>query len=180
MLGRSTRVVAVVAIVGLVAGCGEAARTFVDGVEDLPGPASFVVRIDPGAAADTLQIEFTASSDDDRSNHAWVAVDDNGPALAGAMAAFVLGAIAVGFVFGRDARLDLCPVQSNTVLVSFEIPTARDYAKYIPRMLRSPELEVDAPALIVIFDGPTTLAVLGAPAGIDENGDVIGPDPRGS
>ena len=64
MLGRSTRLVAVVAMVGLVAGCGEAARTFEDGVEHLPGPASFVVRIDPGAAADTSQIEFTAYDDE--------------------------------------------------------------------------------------------------------------------
>lgn len=50
-------------MVALVAGCGEAARTFEDRVERLPGPASFVVRIDPPAAADTSRIEFTAYDD---------------------------------------------------------------------------------------------------------------------
>lgn len=50
-------------MVVLVAGCGEAARTFEDGVERLPGPASFVVRIDPPAAADMSRIEFTACDD---------------------------------------------------------------------------------------------------------------------
>lgn len=51
------------AIIALVAGCGDAARTFEAGVEHLPGSASFVVRIDPAAAADTSLIEFTAYDD---------------------------------------------------------------------------------------------------------------------
>lgn len=50
-------------MVAVVAGCGEAARTFEDGVEHLPGPATFVVRVDPGAAADASEIEFLAYDD---------------------------------------------------------------------------------------------------------------------
>lgn len=61
MLGTCLRLSAIAA---LVAGCGEAARTFEAGVEHLPGPASFVVRIDPAAAADTSLIEFIAHDDD--------------------------------------------------------------------------------------------------------------------
>lgn len=54
----------VVIVAVIVAGCAEAGRTFEDGVEHLPGPASFVVRIDPPAAADTSLIEFTAYDDE--------------------------------------------------------------------------------------------------------------------
>lgn len=50
----------VAAVAVAVVGCGEAGRTFEDGVERLPGPASFVVRIDPPAAAETSLIEFAA------------------------------------------------------------------------------------------------------------------------
>lgn len=53
-----------VAVVALVAGCGEAARTFEEGIEYVPGPASFVVRIEPPAAADTSRVEFTAYDDE--------------------------------------------------------------------------------------------------------------------
>lgn len=88
----------------------------------------------------------------------------------GLLAATVVG---IGIVSGRDARLDLCPVAGNKVLVSFEIPLARDYKVYLPAMLRSPELEVDVPAYIVIFDGDATLEIVGAPVGIDAEGNVI-------
>jgi hypothetical protein len=51
-----------------------------------------------------------------------------------------------------DARLTTCPI--GRVLASFAIARARDYQAAIPRMGRSPELETDAPALVVIYDGP--------------------------
>jgi hypothetical protein len=72
------------------------------------------------------------------------------------------GALAVQ-ALGRDSRLNLCPVSGNRVLATFEIQKARDYARVIPRMLRSPELEVDSPAFVVLFDGPASLTVHGAP-----------------
>lgn len=54
----------VVALALAVAACAQAGGTFEDGVERQPGPASFVVRIDPPAAADTSRIEFTAYDDE--------------------------------------------------------------------------------------------------------------------
>ncbi len=57
MLGTRLRLMALAVLVG---GCGEAARTFEPGVEHLPGPSSFVVRIEPTAAADRSAITFTA------------------------------------------------------------------------------------------------------------------------
>lgn len=53
-----------VAVAVIVVGCAKAGGTFEDGVEHLPGPASFVVRIDPPAVAETSLIEFTAYDDD--------------------------------------------------------------------------------------------------------------------
>ncbi len=47
-----------------IAGCGDARRTFEEGVEHLPGPSSFVVRIEPTAAADRLAITFSAYDGD--------------------------------------------------------------------------------------------------------------------
>lgn len=51
-------------VVLAIAGCGEAGRTFEDGVERQPGPASYVIRIDPPATADTARIELTADDDE--------------------------------------------------------------------------------------------------------------------
>lgn len=42
----------------LVAGCGDAARTFEPGVEHLPGPASVLAHIEPAAAVRTSLIEL--------------------------------------------------------------------------------------------------------------------------
>jgi hypothetical protein len=76
-------------------------------------------------------------------------------------------ALAAGSALGRDPRVDLCPVEGNKILTTFEAARARDYGRHIPRMLRSPELEVDAVAFFVIFDGPTTLTISGAPPAED-------------
>lgn len=73
----------------------------------------------------------------------------------------------VGIALGQDPREDLCPIEGNKIAASFEMPSARDYSRYIPRMLRSPELETDSPAFVVVFDGPTRLNVGGSVAGSD-------------
>lgn len=80
----------------------------------------------------------------------------------GFMGAIVVGLASFAYVTGSDPRMALCPVKGNPVLASFEIPQARAYTQYIPRMLRSPELETEAPAYVVLFDGPARLLVAGS------------------
>jgi hypothetical protein len=46
----------------------------------------------------------------------------------------------------------------------------------MPRMGRSPELEIDAPAYVVIYDGVVHLAITGAPR---PNGAAGNPQPDG-
>lgn len=88
------------------------------------------------------------------------------PVLAVALGLGLAGTVAVG-ALGQDNRLALCPVDGNRVLAAFEVERARDVARVLPRMLRSPELEVDTAAFIVLFDGPTQLTVHGAPPADD-------------
>lgn len=90
--------------------------------------------------------------------------------MAGAAVAALAVSASVASVMGGDGRTELCPVKGNSILAEFEIPSARRYAMYLPRMARSPELERDLPAWIVVFDGPADLEVLGAPPAIDEDG----------
>ena len=85
--------------------------------------------------------------------------------VAGTAAGAALAILAVAAVLGDDPRSKLCPIDENKVLAAFEIPHARDYKLYVPMMLRSPELESGAPAMVVLFDGPARLTVMGSAPG---------------
>ena len=53
--------------------------------------------------------------------------------------------------FAGDPRLAQCGATVATALDVFEMTHARDYHRYLPAMLFAPELDVDAPALVVVF-----------------------------
>ena len=55
--------------------------------------------------------------------------------------------------FAGDPRMDACFAGAGHVEAAFEMRRARDYQLHIPRMLRSPELEVDEPGFAVVFAG---------------------------
>ena len=53
---------------------------------------------------------------------------------------------------------------ANTVRATIELGRTRDFWLHFPGEKRSaPELDRDTPATVVIFDGPTTVAVVSAP-----------------
>lgn len=63
--------------------------------------------------------------------------------------------------FANDPRLVRCPLLPANVETVFEMAHARDYRRYLPSMGISPELDVDTPALVVIYregtpEPPTT------------------------
>jgi hypothetical protein len=55
--------------------------------------------------------------------------------------------------FTGDARLDRCGGNDAVVEYAFEIPHARDYSAYLPAMELTSVLDLDDPALVVIFLG---------------------------
>ncbi len=59
--------------------------------------------------------------------------------------------------FAGDPRLDACFGDAGEVEAAFEMRAARDYQRHLPGMLRSPELEVDDPAFVVVFAGDVSL-----------------------
>jgi hypothetical protein len=66
--------------------------------------------------------------------------------------------------FASDPRLGQCfgPVEDMEFV--FEMAHARDYQLYLPAMLLAPELDVDAPALVVVYrDGWRPAATTGVP-----------------
>jgi hypothetical protein len=70
-----------------------------------------------------------------------------------------------------DEKLRKCGAddQGHKVRASFDIPRARDFKQYLPGMLDNPELQTDAPASFVVFEGPVQIAVAGGlPASDDE------------
>jgi len=63
--------------------------------------------------------------------------------------------------FAGDPRLGQCPLLRDDIETAFEMAHARDYKLYLPNMGTSPELDVDASALAVIYrvgtpEPPTT------------------------
>jgi hypothetical protein len=50
-----------------------------------------------------------------------------------------------------DARLQRCGGTLDQIQFAFPIPHARDYQRYIPAMPRASELEIDPPALVVVY-----------------------------
>lgn len=53
--------------------------------------------------------------------------------------------------FAGDPRLARCGATVETALDAFEMAHARDYQVHLPAMLLAPELDVDAPAFVVVF-----------------------------
>jgi hypothetical protein len=52
-----------------------------------------------------------------------------------------------------DARLARCGGTLADVEYAFTIPSARDYTRYLPAIGRATELQIDPPALVVIYRG---------------------------
>jgi hypothetical protein len=70
--------------------------------------------------------------------------------------------------FAGDARLDRCGVTSvDQAIAVFEMKHAADYLVHLPKMGRSPELEVPDPALVIVLADRSTLGGLSgaSPAG---------------
>ena len=67
--------------------------------------------------------------------------------------------------FADDPRLATCSIGlPSDMQYAFEIARGRDYRRYIPAMLRSPELEVDDAVLVIVYrEGfrPITSGALG-------------------
>jgi hypothetical protein len=55
--------------------------------------------------------------------------------------------------FENDARFARCGGGDAPARYAFEMERARDYREYLPAMPRMSELELDLPALVVVFDG---------------------------
>ncbi len=67
--------------------------------------------------------------------------------------------------FAGDPRMTACYAGAGEVEAAFEMRHARDYQRHLPGMLRSPELEVDDPAFVVIFVGEVSLPRIGPASG---------------
>ncbi len=65
--------------------------------------------------------------------------------------------------FAGDPRLSRCGVPLATPLYAFELAHAGDYHRHLPAMLLAPELDVDDPAFVVVFDGPQPFGLSGGP-----------------
>lgn len=67
--------------------------------------------------------------------------------------------------FADDPRLGQCFGAPPDIEFVFEMVHARDYQRYLPKMGRSPELEIDDPAFVVVFRdgwvGPATTGGFG-------------------
>jgi hypothetical protein len=55
--------------------------------------------------------------------------------------------------FAGDARFDRCGGGTVPTRYAFEMEQARDYRDHLPAMPRTSELELDDPALVVVFEG---------------------------
>jgi hypothetical protein len=79
----------------------------------------------------------------------------NARAIALAVATVQIGACAG--LGGPDPRIAACGGSGGgKVLTAFEMPRARDFWSHFPAAPReAPELEVDTPVFVVVFDGPT-------------------------
>ena len=65
--------------------------------------------------------------------------------------------------FAGDARLARCGASVDTARDAFAMAHARDYRLHLPAMFLAPELDVDAPAFVVVYRDMQPFAVLGAP-----------------
>jgi hypothetical protein len=63
--------------------------------------------------------------------------------------------------FADDPRLARCGATVETAIDAFEMIRARDYRLHLPAMLLAPELDVDAPAFVVVYRGMSPIPRLG-------------------
>jgi hypothetical protein len=70
-------------------------------------------------------------------------------------------------VRGTDARLGACAGPEGKVAVSFDLEHARDIWGHIPGFKKAPELEVDSPAHVVVYEGPVIWSTGGNPMAED-------------
>jgi hypothetical protein len=63
-----------------------------------------------------------------------------------------------------DARIARCGGTAADAQYAFTISRASDYARYLPAMGRSPELDLDRPALVIIYLEPLVVAHFSTPA----------------
>jgi hypothetical protein len=69
----------------------------------------------------------------------------------------------VGSVKGTDPRLGACAGPVSNVRVAFDLAHARDLWAHIPGFLGAPELEIDKPAHVVVYDRPLQIDGPGRP-----------------
>jgi len=84
-------------------------------------------------------------------------------AVLGATAAFALAVGVIG-ALAPDARLAGCggANPANQVRAAFEMSQAREFWAHFPSAPRlAPELNVDTPVFVVVFDGPVAVTGLG-------------------
>jgi hypothetical protein len=68
-----------------------------------------------------------------------------------------------GFVSGTDPRLGACGGPIGNVRAAFDLAHARDLWNHIPGFLGAPELEIDDPAHVVVYDAPMKMDITGKP-----------------
>jgi hypothetical protein len=73
-----------------------------------------------------------------------------------------------------DARLARCGGTLADVEYAFTIPSARDYLRYLPALGRASELQLDPPALVVIYRGefPTAASSAASSAAPSASGTI--------
>ena len=60
-------------------------------------------------------------------------------------------------------QLGACGGPAGNVRTVFDLAHARDLWNHIPGFLGAPELEVDDPAHVVVYNGPMRIAITGKP-----------------
>ena len=84
--------------------------------------------------------------------------------------ALTLTAVACSAV--RDPRGAACGFADEPFVAQFEMAHARHYRSHLPRMGRSPELEHDGPAFVVVFPGRLRIAHFGGYPALGADGQM--------
>lgn len=86
------------------------------------------------------------------------------------LGALTVLALLVAACGARDPRAKACGIEAP-VAREFALEHASDYRTALPRMGRSPELEIETPAYVVVYAGQVNLGgVMGAPDAEDASG----------
>jgi len=80
-------------------------------------------------------------------------------------ALFAAVATSVLVASGADPRARACGADGARVRAAFALSQASDFWTHFPNALEAPELRVDTPAFVVVFDEPVRLAITGNPHG---------------